>query len=524
MSRNIFKRSNRTGTTSSDILRDPINTLAQLRAYPVTDTLDKTLVYVKGESSVFAYHYDSTDTDDNSEIIEPDSGSGRWIKVIGGDSYSDEDAQDAIFDFLVAGTNITLTHDDAANSLTIDATDTNTNQLTEWTVSDGANSTSVAHNQTVQFNGTGGISVSESSRTVTIDGSSISGDTYSLTTAQDGSNVDITLDAASGTDSTIQLTAGSNITLTSNSASEVTIAATDTTGIALTDLSVGTDAAASGSGAIAYDDTTGVFTYTPPDLSSYVTEDTNTFRTVQADGSSIGATETLNLIGGTNVTLSESGGAITISSTDTDTNTFRTVQVDGSAIGATETLNLIGGTNVTLSESGGSVTITAASGGGGDITSVEMTGDTGSYSGTTGAVTLDFVGGNGIDTSVSSNNCSINLTGAQIDDVDLTGSDYSADINQMDHTYLCYKSSGDFSDFLITKADALTPGARVKVVNLDGSSSFTIRTKHTNSSAISKLVRVTSAGTQTAASSYTLGTGKTADMVVTADGNLMFPA
>jgi len=43
-----------------------------------------------------------------------------------------------------------------------------------------------------------------------------------------------------------------------------------------------------------------------------LTGDTNTFRTVQADGSAIGATETLNLIGGTNITLSESGGAITI--------------------------------------------------------------------------------------------------------------------------------------------------------------------------------------------------------------------
>ena len=43
-----------------------------------------------------------------------------------------------------------------------------------------------------------------------------------------------------------------------------------------------------------------------------LTGDTNTFRTVQADGSAIGATETLNLIGGTNITLSESNGAITI--------------------------------------------------------------------------------------------------------------------------------------------------------------------------------------------------------------------
>ena len=44
--------------------------------------------------------------------------------------------------------------------------------------------------------------------------------------------------------------------------------------IELTDLSVGDSALASGSGAISYDNETGVFTYTPPDLSEYLTEST----------------------------------------------------------------------------------------------------------------------------------------------------------------------------------------------------------------------------------------------------------
>ena len=43
-----------------------------------------------------------------------------------------------------------------------------------------------------------------------------------------------------------------------------------------------------------------------------------------------------------------------------DTNTFRTVQVDGGAIGATETLNIIGGTNISLDETDGAVTINGA--------------------------------------------------------------------------------------------------------------------------------------------------------------------
>lgn len=44
----------------------------------------------------------------------------------------------------------------------------------------------------------------------------------------------------------------------------------------LDDISVGTDAAASGSGGVAYNNTTGVFTYTPPDLSGYLTSFTET--------------------------------------------------------------------------------------------------------------------------------------------------------------------------------------------------------------------------------------------------------
>ena len=42
-------------------------------------------------------------------------------------------------------------------------------------------------------------------------------------------------------------------------------------GIALSDISVGADATASGGGGLAYNNVSGVFTYTPPDLSSYLT-------------------------------------------------------------------------------------------------------------------------------------------------------------------------------------------------------------------------------------------------------------
>ena len=47
-------------------------------------------------------------------------------------------------------------------------------------------------------------------------------------------------------------------------------------GISLTDLSIGSEGVAAGDGSLSYDDTTGVFTYTPPDLSSYLTSYTET--------------------------------------------------------------------------------------------------------------------------------------------------------------------------------------------------------------------------------------------------------
>jgi hypothetical protein len=54
-------------------------------------------------------------------------------------------------------------------------------------------------------------------------GTGSQGDTYTLSATQDGDNVDILLDAGSGTDSTVQLTAGNNITLTRSNAQEIEI-------------------------------------------------------------------------------------------------------------------------------------------------------------------------------------------------------------------------------------------------------------------------------------------------------------
>ena len=94
-------------------------------------------------------------------------------------------------------------------------------------------------------------------------------------------------------DLTDKLTAGANIDITNG-----IISSTDTN----TEYTAGTGISIDGNNAI-----------------STTITDTNTFRTVQADGTAIGDTEILNLVGGTNVTLTENAGEITITSTDNNT-------------------------------------------------------------------------------------------------------------------------------------------------------------------------------------------------------------
>ena len=129
----------------------------------------------------------------------------------------------------------------------------------------------------------------------TIDGAQDT--TYSLTIAGSAVNADLTLTPDTGLAETIEFVGGTGIdvginlsgqvevlntaTYAINDLSDVNISnpalnevlaydgaqwisSTPSTGIALTDISVGAAEAPSGDGAIAYDNTTGVFTYTPP--------------------------------------------------------------------------------------------------------------------------------------------------------------------------------------------------------------------------------------------------------------------
>lgn len=66
---------------------------------------------------------------------------------------------------------------------------------------------------------------------------------------------------------------------------------------------------------------------------------TNTFRTVVAGGNTLGGSETLTLSAGSNVSISESGGTVTISSTDTNTNTQLSTEQVQDIVGAMFTSN-----------------------------------------------------------------------------------------------------------------------------------------------------------------------------------------
>lgn len=71
--------------------------------------------------------------------------------------------------------------------------------------------------------------------------------------------------------SALKIGSGDNqVTLTASGGNLLT-GGSQVSGIALTDLSVGSEATASGDGGIAYNNSTGVFTYTPPVLSNFLT-------------------------------------------------------------------------------------------------------------------------------------------------------------------------------------------------------------------------------------------------------------
>jgi hypothetical protein len=202
--------------------------------------------------------------------------------------------------------------------------------------------------------------------------------------------------------------------------------ATGSGGIALTDLSV-TTASASGAGTLAYNNGTGVFTYQPADLSSYLTStgvlsshtdvhnaapsgsDVLTWSASQSrweaaapqftglfslsdtaidtaadsiafldsDNSTKRDTipDFLTAIAGTNLTAA--GGVLNASGGGGGGDTFKTIAVSGQsdvvADSTTDTLTLVAGSNMTVTTTAGTDTITFASSGGGGSSSFTFT-------------------------------------------------------------------------------------------------------------------------------------------------------
>lgn len=130
-----------------------------------------------------------------------------------------------------------------------------------------------------------------------------------------------------------------NVTGTAGSVAFSNVTSTPTTlvgygitdALSLTALSVGADAAASGSGGIAYDNGTGVFTYTPPDFTPYLTAESDTLDNVTGRG---------------NVTTNEITVG-TITTTGTNAITTSSMTIHGNAISTTNSND-----NLELSASG----------------------------------------------------------------------------------------------------------------------------------------------------------------------------
>jgi hypothetical protein len=177
---------------------------------------------------------------------------------------TDEEIRDVAAGQWVDGTNTTVVVDDNANTIKINATDTNT---TNWNFKvDTGVATNITAGDTLTFTSGTNVTLAQTGNTIDIS----STDTNTQRTNEDIRDVTVAM-----------LTAGTNITLTEDDAANtLTIDATDT----------------------------------------------NTFRTIKVDtnndgtaNETIGATEELKLIGGTNVTLAESAGTVTITSTDNNT-------------------------------------------------------------------------------------------------------------------------------------------------------------------------------------------------------------
>ena len=140
--------------------------------------------------------------------------------------------------------------------------------------------------------------------------------------------------------------------------------------LALTSLSVGNELTASGDGAISYDDSTGVFRYTPPDLSTYLTSvPAQSFASLTGKPTTLsgyGITDAqATLVSATNIkTINSTSilgtGDITITAGDPDQNLWATIAGDTGTTTANtiiDSLTIAGGADITTSVAGDILTV-----------------------------------------------------------------------------------------------------------------------------------------------------------------------
>jgi len=234
-----------------------------------------------------------------------------------------------------AGAGITVTGDAVGDQVTITNSAPNVDQNLFGSVASSDGDTTITANSanaTLNFVGGGGIGfiLNDAANSITVTNSSPNIDQNIFNTVRVAGQTDVTTASVNGV---LTFVAGTNTTLT-----------TDNTGKSVTINSLGAT----------------------QDLINTVTADTGTFTPDEA-------TDTFNVNGGTGITTSIVGDVLTItnSSPNADQNAFTNVAVAGqstvTAETTTDTLNLVAGTNVTITTDAGtdSITINASGGGAG---------------------------------------------------------------------------------------------------------------------------------------------------------------
>lgn len=273
----------------------------------------------------------------------------------------------------------------------------------------------------------------------------------------------------------------------------------------LSDFSVTTgDVTAGSAGSLSYSE--GVFTFTPPDITSF-------------SGSYADLTGTPTIPTSTSQLTNDSGFVTT------DTNTWRPVQVNGVAIGTGDTLNLIPGTNISIAKSGGNVTINSTA----DITDVTFNTGSGTASDSIGSADFTITGNNGISTSASGSTITISSNGnSHVEVVDLSSASFLTSTSNFyfKSEYFVHDNGGDgsFSNQFRISATGFSAGSTITVHNLKTNSANTLTIVSYNNlgNVTSLLLPVTNAGPGSLVSSFSLPGTKSITFVVDSLGRLIY--